>query len=99
MAFELAAYGLLSGLLYRILPRRKTVTLTVLILSMIAGRIVWGIVRFFLAGLAGNTYTWAMFIAGAVTNALPGILLHLILIPILVIAMERAGLSLNPTKK
>ena len=36
-----------------------------------------------------------MFLAGAVTNAVPGIILHLALIPVLVIAMERAGLSLN----
>ena len=40
-------------------------------------------------------FTWALFLAEAVTNALPGIILQLILIPLLVIAMERAGLSLN----
>ena len=99
MAFELAVYGFASGMLYRVLPRRKAITLAVLVLSMISGRIVWGIVRLLLAGLAGNAFTWAAFLAGAVTNAIPGIILHLILIPVLVIAMERAGLSLNPSQK
>ena len=62
---------------------------------MVAGRIVWGIARLILAGLSGGSFTWALFIAGAVTNAIPGIILHLALIPVLVIAMNRAGLSLN----
>ena len=48
-----------------------------------------------LAGLSGSSFTWALFLAGAVTNAVPGIILQLVLIPVLVAAMERAGLSLN----
>ena len=95
MAFELAVYGSMTGILYRILPRKRGVIYAVLIPSMIVGRVVWGIVRLILAGLSRNTFTWAMFLAGAVTNAVPGIILHLILIPLIVTAMERAGLSLN----
>ena len=95
MAFELATYGCLSGLLYHLLPKKAWCTYAVLVISMIAGRIVWGIARLILAGLSGGSFTWALFIAGAVTNAIPGIILHLALIPVLVIAMNRAGLSLN----
>ena len=95
MAFELAVYGGLSGLLYRLLPKKKWYIWVTLILSMIAGRIVWGIVRLILAGLSGSSFTWAAFLAGAVTTAVPGIILQLVLIPVLVIALERAGLSLN----
>ena len=95
MAFELAVYGGLAGLLYRQLPETRGRVYIVLVLSMIAGRVVWGIARLLLAGLSGSSFTWALFIAGAVTNAIPGILLHLVLIPALVIVMERAGLSLN----
>lgn len=95
MAFELAVYGAVSGFLYRVLPRKTGVIYMVLIISMIAGRVVWGIARLILAGLSGNAFTWALFLAGAVTDAIPGIILHLILIPILVAAMDRAGLSLN----
>ena len=95
MAFELAVYGGLAGFLYQKLPRTKGMTYAVLLISMVAGRIVWGIVRLILAGLSGSSFTWALFLAGAVTNAIPGIILQLVLIPLLVITMERAGLSLN----
>ena len=95
MAFELAVYGGLAGFLRRRLPRRKPMTYAVLILSMIAGRVVWGAARVILAGLSGSSFTWGLFLAGAFTNAIPGIVLQLVLIPILVMAMERAGLSLN----
>ena len=98
MAFELAVYGCLSGLLYRVLPKKKWSIYAALIISMIAGRVVWGIARLVLAGLAGNSFTWKMFIAGAVTNAVPGIILHIVLIPVLVMVLERAGLSLNKKK-
>jgi len=95
MAFELAVYGGTAGILYRLLPKKKWTVYIVLILSMIAGRIVWGIVRLILAGLSGNSFTWSLFIAGAVTNAIPGIIMHIVLIPVLVILMDRAGLTLN----
>ena len=99
MAFELAAYGGLAGLLYRLLPRKEWSVYAVLVISMIAGRIVWGIARVILAGLSGSSFTWALFLAGAVTNAIPGIIMHLILIPVLVIVMDRAGLTLNKQQK
>ena len=99
MAFELAVYGGMAGQLYHLLPRKKGIAYAVLVVSMIAGRIAWGAVRVVLAGLSGSSFTWALFLAGAITNAIPGIILQLVLIPILVIAMERAGLSLNHSTK
>ena len=95
MAFELAVYGTVSGLLYRMLPRRKSSVYIAIVVAMLAGRIVWGIARLILAGLSGQSFTWALFLAGAFTNAVPGIILHLALIPLLVIGTEKAGLSLN----
>jgi len=95
MAFELAVYGGMAGWLRRKLPRTRPAIYAVLIISMIAGRIVWGAARVVLAGLTGSTFTWALFLGGAVTNAIPGIILHIVLIPILVAIMEQAGLSLN----
>ena len=62
---------------------------------MLLGRAVWGIARLILAGLSGQSFTWALFLAGAFTNAVPGIILHLALVPLLVIVLEKAGLSLN----
>ena len=95
MAFELAVYGGMAGFLHHRLPRKRGAVYAALLLSMIAGRIVWGAARVILAGLSGSSFSWALFLTGAVTHAIPGIVLQLILIPILVVAMERAGLSLN----
>ena len=90
MSFELAAYGLFSGLLYRLLPK-KTVNIYVsLIGAMILGRIVWGIAMVVISGVSGSAFTWSAFIAGALLNAVPGIILHIVLIPILVMALRRA---------
>ena len=96
MAFELAVYGGMAGLMYRTLPRKRWSVYAALLISMVAGRLVWGVVRVILAGLSGSAFTWALFLAGAVTDAIPGIILQLVLIPLLAVAMERAGLSLNP---
>ena len=90
MSFELAAYGLFSGLLYRLLPK-KTVNIYVsLIGAMILGRIVWGIAMVVISGVTGSAFTWSAFMAGALLNAIPGIILHIVLIPILVMALKRA---------
>ena len=95
MAFELAVYGGMAGVLYDALPRRKWCVYMALVLSMIAGRVVWGIVQAILVGLTGSRFTWSLFIAGAVVNAVPGIVMQIVLIPVIVVAMERAGLSLK----
>ena len=95
MAFELAAYGFISGAAYRVLPHKPPVVYGVLVLAMIIGRLVWGAARAVIMGLTDNAFTLSMFLGGAVLNAIPGIILHIVLIPLLVMAMERAGLSLN----
>lgn len=93
MAFEMAAYGALCGWLYHRLPRRKSSLYLALIGAMIGGRLVWGAARFLCAGLQPSAFGFAAFWAGAVTSAMPGILLQLILVPILVLALEKARLS------
>ena len=95
MSFELAAYGAVAGLLYRVLPKRTGCIYVALIAAMVAGRLVWGAARYLLAGLEHSAFTPALFLAGAVTTALPGILLHIVLIPVLVMAMQKARLILN----
>ena len=90
MAFELAAYGIISGLLYQKLPKKIPYIYVSLIGAMIGGRIVWGVVQFLLAGLTGTEFPFSAFLAGAVTNAIPGIILHIVLIPVVVIALQKA---------
>ena len=92
MAFELAAYGLVSGLLYQMLPKKPVGVYLSLLISMIAGRVVWGVAAMVFYPLAGIAFGWKMFFTLAVTNAIPGIVLQLILIPILVFALQRAKL-------
>lgn len=89
MAFELAAYGLMSGILYRIFPKKKSYIYCSLIISMIIGRLVWGAVQFACIGLDASKFGLAAFWAGAVTNAIPGIILQIILIPIVVMLLEK----------
>ncbi len=96
MSFELAVYGLISGLLYVKLSKKTINIYLSLIVAMIAGRIVWGAVRAILSGVGDAAFTWSAFLAGAFTNAAPGIILHIILIPLLVIALQRAGIIRNP---
>ena len=95
MAFEMAVYGCVSGWLRQRLPRTKPMIYVVLLIAMAAGRVVWGVASLVLLGLTGNAFTWKLFIDGAILNAIPGIILHCALIPVLVMAMEQAGLSLN----
>ncbi len=93
MAFEMAVYGALSGWLYS--RSRWQCVLAVyrsLISAMVAGRIVWGLVQIILLSITGSAFTWKMFIAGAFLNAIPGIILQLILIPALMVALDRAGM-------
>lgn len=90
MCFELAAYGFLSGWLCRLLPRKPLWLYITLIAAMLGGRVVWGLAQLVLLGLSGKSFTLAMFLAGAFTNALPGIILHIVLIPPLVLALRKA---------
>ncbi len=89
MAFELAVYGFLSGLLYRKLPKCKANIYISLVISMIAGRLVWGLVQFCSAGLSINEFSFSAFWSGAVVNALPGIIIQLVFIPVLVMALDK----------
>ena len=95
MAIELAAYGCISGFLYRKLPKTNFNIYVSLVIAMLAGRVIWGIVRLVLALIQADTFPLSAFIAGAVTNAIPGIILHIILIPVIVMALKKAGLVLN----
>lgn len=95
MAFELAAYGAFSGILYKVLPKKNVYIYVSLIAAMVLGRAVWGAVRFAIAGLTASEFPFSAFLAGAITTAIPGIVLHIILIPVLVIVLKKARLVLN----
>jgi len=95
MAFELAVYGAVCGFLHPRLPQKLSSPYITLLTAMLSGRVVWGLARFLLAGLQATEFPFSAFVAGAFTTAIPGIAIQLILIPLLVTALTRAGLSCN----
>ncbi len=93
MAFEMAAYGAVIGFLY---ARSKWQCVKALykclIPAMVAGRLVWGCVMFLLMGLGGSAFSFQAFLAGSMLNAVPGIVLQLVLIPAVMVLLDRTKL-------
>ena len=90
MALELATYGLVVGILYSMRKRySRWYLLACLACSMLAGRIVWGITKAVLLGAANKPFGIRAFLVGGFLDALPGILLQFILIPLVIEVLER----------
>ena len=100
MAFELATYGLIAGVLFHKLNQiqmRFYINLyTSLIVAMISGRLIWGLVQSFI-GLFGNLLTLEMFLRASLYLAWPGLIVQLILIPLILIALIKSGLLSTET--
>lgn len=90
MAFELGVYGLVTGMLYKKLPKKNGMIYAALIGAMLAGRLVAGVVNLILYGIEGGGYSVQMFMAGMFLNAVPGIVLQLVLIPVIIMALRKA---------
>ncbi len=92
MAAELATYGLVVGILYNKLKIKGIAkTYVSLLIAMLSGRIVWGIAKTLLLFGTAKTFTLAAFISGGFVDALPGIILQLLLIPLLVKIIDGDG--------
>ncbi len=93
MSFELATYGLVAGLLYSAFRKKRLGSYFALIVAMIVGRIVWGAVSYGLYNLfLENNFTWALFISGAFINAFLGIILQILVIPPIIMLLEKKRL-------
>lgn len=90
MCFELAAYGVAAGMILRALPAKRSSIYAALIGAMMIGRAVWGVAMVVVMGLGGGAFTMSAFIAGAFMNAVPGIIVHILLIPVIAMAVRRA---------
>lgn len=97
MMFELAVYGLLSGLLYRAFPKKVPYLYLSLFAAMLGGRLagILGKVLFYFAGVVKSPLTLAAFYASYVTGAVGGIIVQILLIPPLVLVMKKAGFIEN----
>lgn len=97
MAFEMAAYGALCGLLYPMLCKKMSKTcwamLIAMVIAMLAGRLVGGAAKAVVMGIQGNAYTFPAFVTAYFVNTAVGAVIHLIVVPLVVTALEKARLS------
>jgi riboflavin transporter FmnP len=96
MAFELAAYGCVAGLVFRWMVKRFDMHIVIpvyvaLAIAMIAGRLVWGVVMSVI-GLFGGVFTLNMFLNAAFVVAWPGIIIQFLLIPAIIQVLHAGGL-------
>ncbi len=91
MSFELLTYGVMTGVLYKKLPKKNAYVYVVLLVSMLCGRIVWGIVRFILSSVSTEVFTFEMFLLGAFINSFLGMIIQIIIVPIIVFSIKKAG--------
>lgn len=92
MMIELAVYGLVTGIMMKHIHTRKIyVDLYIsLITGMLLGRIVAGVVNALIFQV--GEYSIAIWVTTYFVTALPGIIMQLILVPTIILALERAKL-------
>ena len=94
MSAELTTYGFIIGFVYKLIKNKGLKGIYIsLISAMLAGRAVWGLVKTLLLGIGGKTFTLSLFITGGFIDAIPGMILQLILIPVIVLLVKRNGVE------
>ena len=79
MAFELGTYAIVINYIFKRFKKKNAVAVYCsLIPSMLLGRLAWGAMMYMLTGIG-----FEAFLASAFINALPGIVLQLVLIPLI----------------
>lgn len=94
---ELTVYGFVTGLMMKLVRTKKLVVdlYISLAVAMFAGRLVGGIAEALFYLGSGQTFTLAAVAAGYFVTTIPGIICHLIVIPILVTTLMKARLIPN----
>ena len=92
MLFELAVYGAVSGFLLPRLHFQKKVfnIYTALLSAMLLGRIVSGVMNALI--FRAGAYSLELWLTASFITALPGIVIQLVLIPVLILALSKAGI-------
>ncbi len=92
MLCELACYGLMSGLLSRVIKTENKLMKNYLVLigAMICGRAFYGILNALI--FKAGSYSLNAWLSAALITALPGIIIQLILIPALITRLQKANL-------
>ena len=94
MVPELITYGIVTGLLMRIVRTgfRSADLYISLVSAMLIGRVVAGVAKALLYMSNGESFTIALWVSSHFVTALPGIICHLILVPLLMMALYRSRL-------
>ena len=94
---ELIIYGFVTGLMMKLVRTKKLVAdlYISLAVAMLAGRLVGGIAEALFYLGSGQAFTLAAVAAGYFVTTIPGIICHLIVIPILVTTLMKARLIPN----
>ena len=92
MMVELATFGLVTGLVMQFIRTKNTYAdlYISLIAGMLAGRIIAGFANALI--FFRGSYAIAMWVTSYFVNALPGIIVQIILLPSIVFALEKARL-------
>jgi niacin transporter len=92
MILELAAYGASSALLMQFLPVKNLYARTYISLigAMLFGRVFFGIMNALIFSV--GEYSMQMWLTAAFVTALPGIAIQIVIIPAIIIALQKAKL-------
>jgi hypothetical protein len=93
MIVELAAYGLVCGLMMKLVRTGKYIADVYISLSvsMIVGRILAGLARAII--FSYGSYTFSVWISSYFVGTLPAIVIHLIIVPAVIAALKKSGLA------
>lgn len=92
MLVECAAYGALTGLMMQLVHTKKVYPdlYISLLAAMLGGRIISGIAKALI--FSAGSYSMTAWVTGSFVTSLPGIIVHLVLIPSIVYALMKAKL-------
>lgn len=93
MAFELMTYGFCIGFLYE-KSRWKCIKALYrcMLMTMLAGRLVYGIVEILILGVGNGGFTIKAYLMSTFVYAVPGIIAQLIIVPAIMLALNKTGL-------
>lgn len=91
MAFELASYGFITGIMYQYLPKRLPYIYLSLITALIFGRGVNILSKLAFLPLFGQKFVF-ISVFNSILQTYPAFILNLILVPLILIALHRAKL-------
>ena len=90
MAFELAAYGLIMGIMKKLLPKKRGFIYCSLIVAMIIGRVCRTVAMITCSAIVGNSFIFSTFLTGVILKSIPGMIAHIIIVPIAIMLIEGA---------